>query len=317
MKKYLVLSLLVIGIMFVVSCTNDNEKPVDSQPATNANKTLIELQEYNSQFISEHSVTRANWWNYIRVASADYKWGKRGAKAGQIIAGIAGVATGGSGYAITVGVSAGVAGGYASYRKWQQLYSDDEGASVSYQEAMNRMEGLYANNYYNNTLNSLGVDNYAVLGAQINLPSNYEHLRRIGNDHNMVLEQLREESVPFLSRGPFEEGHITESILTTPIEDLFDEYELQYTSSSAFSAITTSSDGDSAASVSFTVDSIVDTFDTLLHSVSMDNAGLVSAINSYISIIENNNELTYSEKEDVYSTLIIALYSILYWNDNL
>lgn len=316
MKKFLILSLLFIGTIFMVSCSNDNEKPMDSQPAMNANKTLIELQEYNSLFISEHPVTRANWWNYLQIASADYKWGKRGAKAGQIIAGIAGAATGGTGYAVTVGVCAGAAGGYASYRKWQRLYPNEEGASASYQEVMSKIEDLYADNYFNNTLHPLGVDIYSVLGAQINLPSDFEHLRRIGNDHNKVLESLKNELFPFLSRGPIEEGIITDPILS-PIEELFDESELQYTSSSAFTAITTTSDGDLAASVSLVVDSIVDTFDTLLHSTSMDNAGLVSAINSYISIIENNNELTYSEKEDVYSTLIIALYSILYWNDNL
>lgn len=319
MVKYYILSLFVVGAL-LTACSNENENYANGQrlPQNELEtyRTILELQAFNSQFISEHPFTRSNWWNNLQIARADYTWGKRGVKAGQVIAGLAGAATGGTGYAITVGVSAGVVGGYASYRKWQQLYPNKDGASVGYNDALDKMENLYERRYYNDILNSLGIDNYASLGAQINLPANFEHLRRIGNDHNKVLVELSNTFQSGLRRSPIEEADDPGFILS-PIAELFNAEELLLTSCTLYTAITPTSDGDSSASVSQVIDSVIDSFDSLVSSSSITNAELISAINSYISIIENNNELSFSEKETVYSTLVIALYSILYWNDNL
>ena len=304
----------------MTACLTDNENYNGDhnlpQNELGANKTLTELQAFNSQFISEHPLTRSNVWNDFQIARADYTWGKRGAKAGQVIAGLAGAATGGTGYVITVGVCAGVVGGYASYRKWQQLYPNNDGACVSYNNAMDKMENLYDNRYSDNVLHTLGIDNYASFGAQINLPTNFEYLRRIGNDHNKVLAELRNTSQSGLRRSPIEEGDDSGFILS-PIAEVFNAEELLSTSSTLYTTITPTYDGDSSASVSQVIDSVIDSFDTLINSSSINNAELISVINNYISIIENNNELSFSERETVYSTLVIALYSILYWDDNL
>lgn len=321
MKKSLY-AFAFIGMLCLTSCSSDNDGYVDV-PKSYAEqskkcKTIVLLEQYNSEHAGETIQTRSNILPYLQVARADYKWGKRGARAGQLIAGLAGAATGGTGYCVTVGIAAGAVGGYASYRKMQELFPDGY-IQPGIDDAMGQINALYSSKESADSLLPLAEDEFYNYGIQINLPTGFEHLRRIGNDHNAVLKLLRGElrlpKKPLKSPGTLKP--IDPDDFVSPVMEVFLQPEFTNTTSSAHNAITSLSDGDSAAFVSNVVDSVIDAFDSLLTSTSMSSSQLISAINSYISIVESNNDLTFSEKECVYSSLIIALYSVEYWFNNL
>lgn len=319
MKKFLVMMSMALGIIFTASCSNEDtlETPqIRPQEKAIAYNTLTELRELNDSLVKEQKSMRSGFWDRCKIAHADYKWGKKGFKAGQIIAGWAGVASGGAGYIAIVGVSTAASAGLASFIKAKE--NDGDAMSfIDYEESLEKMNNLYDLHSSEDSIGSLGTDSYNAYAAQIQLPSNFEYVRRLGNDHNAILTKLKtiEPANGIMSN---EHGVIDNPINTTNpfVEEVFSNRQFNAATYSAFQHITASSDGDAyCSSGSDNVDEIYDMFLSIMETYFNSPSDLISAINSYINIIENNNELTTSEKEIVYGGFMIAFYSVQYWNE--
>lgn len=321
MKKILVLFAVALGTFFVVSCTNDEndnqQKTNMSFEKTSAPKTMRQLRELNDSLVKSSAMMRSGWVDRCKVAHADYKWGKRGFKAGQLVAGLAGIYTGGIGYFAVVGVSTVASGGLASYLKKKEI----DGDYMTTEELVNSLsaiENLFEEHSTLDSIGALGADIYLTYAMQIQLPSDFEHVRRWGNDHNAILAELRTLDTGGGMRSHYHE-YIDDPINTTNpnVEMVFSSRQFSAATNDAFDYITATSDGDAqCSSGSENVDEIYEMFLSIMDTYFTSPTDLISAINSYISIIENNNELTYEEKEIVYGGFLIAFYSVQYWNED-
>lgn len=317
MKKILSVFVVLIGAISVLSCTNESENEITtlSKESPKSYNTIAQLEQFNKDFKGEpNAVTRIGVIPVLSVLYSDYKWAKRGVKAGQIIAGIAGAATGGTGYVATSVICGAVVGGIASYRKYTNVCT---GVSVvlDHDNAMDVIKDLY-NTRYSEThgLGVLAIDPYWEHSASINLPIDFSYLRRVGNDHNAILSNIESYTSNGITRAYLD--HDLGDPTGPFIDDVFSDINLRMDTESAYLSITATSDGDSyCSSGSVIVDQIYSSFLSLMPTCTSSTSNMISAINGYINIIENNNELTDSEKEMVYAGFMIAFYSYEYWSN--
>lgn len=300
------------------SCTNESDYMFTEQThytLTKPNKTVEELSEYNDSIKYLYPKTRSAR-NYIYKAD--------------VLGAIDGISLGSSFMFTTmfagpgIGIASTLAGGLTLgcfYSAYAATHCRGYMISCSEENAYNSSKQyLNANSIMTDSCFVLSVVPDSII-TQINIPNHSSDYKYIGIAHNQILNSLATNVIIPLSMGPIDEPIYTD--YPKLINQIFNDdnfRELYYNHANTIINCSTDNDidysdllinSDLSANVRSAIELFFDGFDMIPHNVS----SMTLYINSYISIIENNNEFTSEECQQLYSGFLVALYSSLYWDN--
>lgn len=343
MKKILGLVLTTLFVLLISACSSHEDFVGDE---TNLDKTTLrQLKEYNYQKIAEHG-TRAykknnsTWRKNLPIVFADCVGAGRGVKWGHSFAIGAGAVSGGAGYFATTVAFGATVGSVCSYIAYLKLYGyakRDYDLTTNGPLFLNAKSSLVNSlDYYKGNVGNQNVRHYIL--SSINIPSGFEQLLNIGENHNGFLLETVEVKTSSRSRV----GGIGGGLIGGPISGGLEPAKPgTWKPSTSFSpdkmklllendSLTTLYNGvskqqqttDFAKNIdeNFESDNVrgaLKLYLSLLDNVSSDMDDVATSINDYIKIIENNTDFTYEDKMVVFSSMIVSLYSSYLWNNEL
>lgn len=336
MKKFLFFVCALVAACVMSSCSGNEYVKVDSDVLTvNACKTLTDLDAYNKKFMSERAATRnaittkdlKKGWNVVK---SDVKGARKGIKVGRVVSTLLGCATGGTGAIVTNVICGSIFGGVSSYIAYKKNF--DNSSVHNYTRVIVNQSPIDTTFlqvsekvYMGNTVGCEEQYAYNIESEKVELPERYEYLKRVGEDHNALVTAVMK-----VDAGSSEELSLEEvKGIIPPVEatqeeldELFNntcfiESYAEFLQELESSSTETASDGDNYISnesdFPYNVKIAIDNYIELLESCATSIDDVVEITNGYIKIIEQNNEFTEDEREMVYSSLIVSLYSSQLW----
>lgn len=321
MKKLFLFLVLVIGVVFA-SCSSTIEEAKTANVITNESETLEALKTYNAVLLKSCSQTRGG--NRLFVASADIVGAIKSINAGKTIAGIVGAASGGIGYAtivVGVGLIGGAASSYLAYKsKTTCAYPAQIPDLLTYTtKIVNRkivkeekLDGMTAR-----TDEDIPTEQGEEASDKINLPQQFNFLKRIGIEHNTILKAANvDKELPDANSvdvNDLEQVQLSEREMAQ-YEEAMNCQELKDYFYEAMEDVQNGRDIETltcSAKVKQALQSYLDLFQTYPENVDE----LVEIANEYIRIIEANNEFSEEEKELIYSGIMVSVYSPQLWDN--
>lgn len=320
MKKFLVLFVLMLTVVVFGSCSSGYMEE-EVLTTTNAvrndrdGKTIDALRHYNEALLLQCDLTRGG--NGRKVASADIKGVFKGINAGHKVASLFGVATGGAGY-IGIVAGAGLAVGsvysYLAYKGHSSCVYQIETPGL-YDYTMKMINNKYIGIEEVKDTTSAKVDDKDEACELIELPQDFNYLRKIGVDHNKILASANVDGdIPvdnyaannklepvFLDEVGF--SQFDEAINSPVMNDYFNA------AIEDFKNGTELEDLDCSNRVKQALQEYLELFQ--IYPENVDN--LVEIANGYIKIIEENNEFSKEEKEMIYAAIMVSVYSPQLW----
>lgn len=319
MKK--VISVFAVLALFctLISCTQADSDAMGQTTSTTALNTLTELETYNDSILKQVPETRGLG-SGLAIATADILGAARGIRAGQTIAGVVGLASGGTGYLVTSGVCGAICGAGASYAAY---------AVTKKPKTKPEMGNLLSQTKQQYKLATSDIITHAytynTAKDKINLPARYEYLIRIGEDHNGIIavsDQGKEIEYPLAS------GNIQNSGSAIPVLSYgFDELDSMIYNNPFFLSqyngicqdIIQTMNGELSENARYNIDKspkvnkLLNMFLNVYNKYPKNTNEIAEIVNKYIETIERNNELNDQEKEIVYGSLVVSLYSPQLW----
>lgn len=311
-------------------------------------KTLIELSSFNEKLLNDKCtdpmMLKSKWWwrfkNALIVSSADFAGFGAGVASVQAIAGGAAVAIGGTGYVVVCGVGGAIVGAGASMMAYDALPSCSY--AIAPEDEYAKFETLTDVDYialYNanveNTPVELSVDNYEYnyIIDRLNIPTQYAYLKRVGEDHNRIVKLSYDKGLAGTkSASGSHSAEENEVICTVPpisleesllIDEMVCDDEFKAIQKNIVESVNISCElgtfdidvfFDAYPVQSKRLEKVLKLYLSLYVEFPDDLDDIVEIANGYIRIIEENNEFTNSEKESIYSAIIVSLYSPQIWN---
>lgn len=325
MKKLFLFLVLVIGVVFA-SCSSTIEEAKTANVITNESETLEALKTYNAVLLKSCSQTRGG--NRLFVASADIVGAIKSINAGKTIAGIVGAASGGIGYAtivVGVGLIGGAASSYLAYKsKTTCAYPAQIPDLLTYTtKIVNRkivkeekLDGMTARTD-EDKCEDIPTEQGEEASDKINLPQQFNFLKRIGIEHNTILKAANvDKELPDANSvdvNDLEQVQLSEREMAQ-YEEAMNCQELKDYFYEAMEDVQNGSDIETlncSAKVKQALQSYLDLFQTYPENVDE----LVEIANEYIRIIEANNEFSEEEKELIYSGIMVSVYSPQLWDN--
>lgn len=315
---------VIISILTTHGCTNTEISNMpNSQP-----KTLIALGKYNNDILSQKGVSRSFILNptsplpfipdpsqsekkkeqFIKIALADLAGAKTGLDFSKYVPF--------TGPSSTLVIKGSVTLIFAA------LYSADAyGDSLQENDNSDKPKKSFNITDLNNSTDLLAMNNSLQesiveqetqkLSDKIELPDTYAPLMEIGARHNLLIEKIITNDIE----------HLEDAIIN------LEESEYQFYSSEEFTNIyqeqvdflanhtITTTNLYCPADDTTLVDDVFNLFIEAFTEYPDEINDVYSLINTYISNIEQYNELNNDEKQIVYTSLCVALASAEYWND--
>ena len=334
MKKLLTVSLvlMLIACTFTLISCNSDEEPVYITEASQINfnkfdnNTLLELKEFNST-IQRDVTTRGMgslFRNFIKFVSADVTGAGKALKSNYQILSLATTLDHSIGAACTgvVAIYGAVKGSFFSKKRSDENglvnITDDEMYSTTISHLLDHAEERYGTL----VLVPTGLNLYA---DSISVPSSFSYLEPIGQFHNQILSLvITEDAGGNNTNGQPNEDPIGDGDFTGLVGDMQTVFSSSTTESGCNLAVADvvsycTSTGfdyeDNLTDYPFTSNNVNSTY--LLFLSALESAqsvsDVISIVNSYISIIEANNDFTADEKEQIYGGMIVAVYSYDFW----
>lgn len=282
-------------------------------------------------------MTRGWFDTFLDVAAGDILGAAAGLAASKTIIAYAGITTGGTGAAVVGAVCGSICGASASnqaYKRRKNSVMASPMPTVDSLVFLSIADKTYKSNLSispENKLNSTDVRHvYNVAYDKINMPQKFEYIKRIGEDHNGLIntslliakENISVSEIPlteFKGIIPIVElpnYNLNQIIFENPcfinkyakinqsIENCLDNDELNI--DKFFNEVPL---------ISKRVEQALKDYITLFKVYPKDIDEVAEITNGYIEIIEKNNEFTDDEKEIIYAAITVALYSPQIWND--
>ena len=188
--------LLAIALT-VASCSQDDNLSAEQAPPTTpdtmayASKTFAALEEYNNELLTKRPRTRGWLSDLFFVVGADIVGMAEGLEAGAVLGTALGAATGGTGLVVVEAVCGTICGSAASSAAAKGI-----GCSIVASPTQLNQFGVLSTDIYvanirtgDDFKNKWNKFPFNSAFNKINLPQKFEHLRRIGEDHNGCIKQ--------------------------------------------------------------------------------------------------------------------------------
>lgn len=336
MKKYLLLCLAFVGMLLMMSCSNEeNENVPQIYGFKNVDlncQTVRQLQAYNDAIMKDIKVTRFSTGN--KLVDADIMGGIYGLGIGESIGSLGkffGV-WGWGAYGTCTAAGALVGAGAFSWKYYKRTHN------CAITQFMTNQLYEKLTDYCSNTFR---IVNYTFVNDeqtdsifnQLQIPDGYEEIEKIGIAHNIVLQD--DDSQLLLSFGDGLNGGgigapigddipcepelnpcavqlFADSVFIDSYDDGLDMVDY-YTIGGEFSYSDYLND---YPLLTTNATNVMLLFMSALHNIPQTTSNVIQLVNDYIETIEMNNELTTAEREQLYTGFIIAVYSFDLWNGN-
>lgn len=335
MKKSFLLAAAFLGMLLLASCSNDEKcyvkSSVDSSSEDYSSKTIEDLEKYNKVLVHNFSATRGvgsgSNRRKARIVAADLNGAVESLDEHHNLTSIAlGLIFGGhphAGGALLAAIAAkgAVPASWNAYKKTCGLaYKTEEIESLFGRTKNYCLESMVLED------NMAYADIDDDISSCIDIPDSLNFLLRAGVAHNQIINLHRQNDrnteihrtpkrIPFAPDIEFDYCmQVREAYNSTEFEigffdtwGLFDEYD----SSTGFDFDSYIEENPYQSSF---VTSTITLFVNALDVIPDTDSDLYDTINSYISIIEDNNEFSRDDRYQIYAGLIVAAYSYNLWN---
>lgn len=322
MKKLFLLLFLCALMGTLVSCHSSSGNEWGVSDVHSAQNTLEALDDYNAELLSSLKCSRGGG-KKLYVASSDIIGAVSGINAGSKIAGIFGVATGGTGFAAIVvgaGLISGTAASYKAYRNsstcaYPAQLSDDflkHSTKMVYAKFLaNSKKAENEPNVDEATGPVLNVETY----ERIDLPDDFSYLKTLGADHNAILKASNVDGnlpesptacdVQELQIDKADFVKLQEAIGSENFQESYHEMLNEIPNGNYLESI------DCSERVKLALEKYLELFQTYPKNVEE----LVEIANGYIQIIEDGQEFSKEEKELIYAGIMVSVYSPQLWDN--
>ena len=331
MKKLFSFFALFAFVSVLISCSSENpsDREDPKKPTEKiGDKTLSDLEEFNSENFHVARQSRGlggNGRTIGRVLMADLGGAIRSlSNNGSLVMSSAYLMSSGTpgawlGGSIIVGIAlyGGAPASYRAYKKTCSYGCTIEEMTSLYQSTVARCEEMAV-------LDSLGITHIDLIKPQLQLPDSMKFLANVGYEHNLILNSKLNngETMPLATRAnivPEITGEYTTANNVFESEELYESFSTIWNHADIY---TTASDGFdfesyvedmpfSSTNVNDAIQLFVSAYDTSVDSFS----DLVNVVNNYISIIEADNEFTATDRIQIYTGLVVAVYSYSLWEN--
>lgn len=288
-----------------------------------SSKTVAALEMYNDTFMAQCAKTRGG--RRLTVAANDIQGAVAGVLAGKTIAGIAGLASGGTGSAVVIvglGLINGAAASYTAYKRHSCTYAVE--APEFFEFAKNIVDARFTKEAVDSSLLvkdqpfTGGDESSEQTFKKIDLPEEYSYLRTLGADHNAILlaanvdgdlstcESVRVHGLQQVQIKQEEKDDFDNAVNSPEFEECFNATMNDILEGKCLSSLEACPER-----VKQALQSYLDLFQTYPENVDE----LVKIANDYIKIIEENNEFTKDEKDLIYAGIMISVYSPQLWDN--
>lgn len=340
MKKLVVtMFALLCAMVLISSCSSDDgvvqsDTRIDSTAAFEKIKTLSDLRDFNNLTLSKgqtrgrkpSTATYSKFEKGLTVASADILGMAAGIAAGQKIAGLMGLISGGTGYFITCAVCGSITGAAASStasRTYRTRVSSLDGDSCYFLAA----KGVYMQNTMpeiSKQAACIAKYSYNEAFNKIDMPEEFDYIKRVGEDHNAIVKtilSLNENIEVDNLRGIIPSVSVSSETLDSVVFEN-DSFKESYSSIlQNVRAYLTPDDldvdnffGENPLG-SERIEQALKYYISLFKSYPESIDEVAEITNGYIAIIEKDDEFTDEEKAIIYAAVSVALYSPQIWCD--
>lgn len=303
MKQFI--SIFIITILF---CSCNGDEPINTYnyqqedklttPYITEDSLLIDLQNLNDSLINSMPKIDGRglrefreWSNIIAVALADIKGATYGAEQGAKIGGIIGAIIG----AIIMS---------AACSSLAMIDIELSRATIV-PFSQNQIELAYVS-----AISAPDIEQNKLLECseiKLNIPTEYNHINDIGLYHNLTLKALEDAD---LKNIQLEDGLRQEEIDVLHSDEFINRFKYVTENPNIYKL-------DYMLENSTKEERIVQLFIQVYNEYTTNTEDVAYVINKYIDIIEQDNQITTTEKEVVYSALSTAVYSSNYWQNKI
>lgn len=340
MKQKINLWLVVCIFTFAaVGCSSESNEIITSDlpemnDVDNCN-TLKELENFNKSLTQTSPSTRG-WLDdvgtflsaTVDVAAADIIGVATGIQAGQTIGGLVGLATGGTGYVVFIAATGSIVGASTSSKACNTYTTSTvKKLPKSDSEFLEIAENVYSSNLLGSEKKKYDYDS---VFSMIEIPHEYRHLKRIGEDHNRIIKTANKivetgnsgnNSLPVDLNGAILPVNMSYNDFNTTIvnNDLFQRYYKKIAKNIELCLDENGLNVDEFFKVnplgSKRLESALKQYLAIFKTYPKSINDISTIANRYIQIIEDNDEFAAWEREMMYASLITSLYSTVLWNE--
>lgn len=343
MKRIIFATFFTALFAVLVSCSSQTEEQNVSF-STMSNNTLVELNQFNVALLNKNSstmlqATRAKngkrgltQWEIYQICIQDFIGAAAGMKSVHSIAAAIGAATSGTGYFLTCGI----AGGMCSIGFSYKAYKECKGL-IHFGTTLPSESPLYitAQKSFIDAGDSLRVDyqkqyKYSHIIEKIHLPQEFSYLRYIGENHNVIIKiALQNDSINNMSSRAIGGG--TPPTITPPSQWLpsMGPTKVINTATIANSdALKSVFDKELSQELpidakrfiekNITYPNVKETLKLYLdvyQKYSGNIEEIIKIANNYIDTIERNKDFSNKEKDIIYASLLVSIYSQYLWGE--
>lgn len=313
-------------LFFLVSCDRDNNVQNSEIPASYANSTVCELEDFNDSILLLNTIKTRGFGDWFlkgaALASADVFGAAQGFKVSVKIAAYITACTGGTagaGTATAVLVASGICGIGSSYAAYKGVFTNKSKYTCT---IMVPASQIYNNKYFNDQIKAWYIrDNLSTKSLLSD-----EELNFYGELHNKVLQDLiNEDLIMSTTRGDNELIHHEEEIeevFSIPVfskEDVDGIYSSTmlrvepYIDSFDYNAVVASGEKD----ITFkNVDDVLTLYFDALKNYVTDEDKLNFINNKYIEVVKQSSDLSIDDKNSLLIGLFLSKYSFNLWTKN-
>ena len=333
MKKYYFIFIAFVGMLFFTSCSTDEnlecEQVLSQESSLEYSKTLRDIELYNQQLSQKFPSTRSA--RYDNLIKADVLGGVYGASLGEGLGSyVMWLGGWGVGAYATCTFSGALLG--AAAFSWKQ-YKRQSGCAITTMMTDDLYSDIkiHCENKTTITNNSfVCLDASDSIFNQLNIPLGYNDIEKVGIAHNKILHGDVNNSLPLSGPNNLNGGDMLQS-LEEPIypinnycaQALFEDLDFADSYNDVLDLVDDYNDIDNIFDyseflndyplITTTATNILRNFFMGLDITPQNTTSIIWLVNSYIQIIESNNELTTSERKQLYLAFIVAVYSFDHW----
>lgn len=317
---------VMISFLLVACSQVENEKvaaePVEAQQLEPANNTLRELAIYNESFAiqqTDRPITRGFWSDLWTIIKSDLVGAGIGAYKG-LLRSIS--FPFGFMFSHKAIITHALAGGFIySSHAFQEVYCDDNQADDSV--SFSRLKVISEESIFDDVPI---IIQSAVDTSLIALPDSLQDILKVGLAHNKLMQEwLNDISASGNTQGvispilddDYESNDVSDFLNSRDFSRYYHALEIEisdYCSIAGFDYDSFMEDEPfDSENVAQTIDLFVQAAESNVTSLN----SLITMVNGYINIIETNNEFSYEEKMQIYSSLVVAIYSYSLWTNYL
>ena len=324
MKKFMFLFVAMFAIMLAATSCTSAESDLSETMAVNQvdGVTIQRLQKYNEVMMAQRPQTRSGG-NSRLIAAHDISGAFSSIKAGQILAGAFGLASGGTGYAATV-IGCGILGGAAaSYKKYRAIHGYEARVEDFYKYSLNTL----ITNLKSDTTNYYKKYVYSPKSVSIKLPTKFQSLMDVGEAHNKLILGTNYNSPSTQSiviKGPvdnwtppvftLEKVKVQNALSSKDFKNDFDKIISGLTSSDNNGQLDIDAFFKKCPTGSKRAEQALKDYLSLFTTYPKNVDDLIKITNDYVEIIESSNEFTDDEKAMIYAGLMVSIYSPQIWD---